>query len=206
MNQAYYYVAGPVHVFVRVPQPRGPGPYNSPSNLTGEILFLGHATEAPDPDFVPIYIPVHSSLAGPEQPDDKIQMGGQYKVEIELSRFSYTTLQLIKQFAGQGRRAVPGAETYLDRGRLMMAQGDSFELWLHNGFYGTVNAAAYPDMPPGYYYPACTTAAVLPRKLSRDATKVQLTIEPAAVRYAVTGGWVTYSQEPAVFAKLPPPG
>lgn len=204
-NPAFYYVAGPVHCYMRVPR-IGLGPNVSPNNLTGRILFLGHATESPEPDFNAEYIPVISSLAGPVIPDDEIFVGGNYQLAVELSRFSFDVVMLMKRFPQYGRGAPAGVETYLDRGRLIQAQGDSYEIWLRNAFYGTPNAAAYPNMPIGYYYPAVRTVGVLPRNLSRDLTKAHITLKPISVRQGVTGGFVTYTQDPVYFQNLPEPG
>lgn len=204
-NLAYYYVHGPVHIYARFPKV-GAGPYVAPGALSGTIYFLGHTTDSPEPDFIPKYHPVHSSLAGPEVPDDEVQVGGEYELALELTRFNYQILMAIKQFARYGRGEVPGTENFLDRGRLVLAQGDSFELWLKNAFYGTPNAAAYPDLPPGYYYPACRTAGVMPRDLSRITVKANAHIKPLSVRQGVTGGFVTYSQDPKWFLNLPDPG
>lgn len=206
-NLAYYYVTGPVHVYVRVPQPRGAGPYVGPNALKGTIYFLGHCTDSPEPDFTPQKIPVMSALGGPLVPDDSIQVGGLYSLNLELTRFNYTVLKVLSQFARQGRQSLDaGTESFLDRGRLILAQGDTFELWLRNAFYGTANAAAYPDLPIGYYYPACVYAEYSPRNLSQKNKLAHLHIEPMSVRQGVTGGFVTYTQDPAYFTALPDPG
>lgn len=204
-NLAYYYVTGPVHVYVRIPKV-GMGPYVSPNDLRGQIYFLGHATEAPEPDFVPQKIPVMSSLGGPLVPDDHIQVGGKYAVAIQLSRYNITVLEQLQQFARQGRSMYAGTESFLDRGRLLLANGDTFELWLKNAFYGTANAAAYPDLKPGYYYPACAVEELMYRDMSQKNTLAHLTIEPLSVRQGVTGGFLTYAQSPLYFANLPDPG
>jgi len=204
-NPAFYYGAGPVHIYVRIPV-RGLGPSVSPSQLTGKILFLGHCEEAPEPDFTAEYIPVHSSLSGPAVPDDEIYVGGKYELALDMTRFSFSVITLLKRFPMYGRGAPAGSETYLDRGRFVQAHGDSYELWLFNSFYGTPNAVMYPDMPIGYYYPAVRTGGVLPRNMSRDATKAHLALKPLSVRQGVTGGYLTYSQDPRWFQNLPLPG
>jgi len=204
-NLAYYYVTGPVHVYARIPNV-GAGPYNAPSALRGTIYFLGHTTDSPEPDFVPQKIPVMSSLSGPLVPDDHVQVGGKYHVAMELARFNITLLKALKQFARQGRLMTAGTESFLDRGRLILANGDTFELWLRNAFYGTPNAAAYPDLDIGYYFPACVYEELLPRNLSQKNQLAHLSVEPQSVRQGVTGGYVTYSQDPAYFANLPDPG
>lgn len=203
-NSAFYYVAGPVHCYVRIP-PRGAGPFvGQPSK--GKILMLGHCLEAPEPDFVPQYIPVLSSLSGPKVPDDEIYVGGDFQIQLNLSRFSYPVIQLLKAFPMYGRGTAPGTETFLDRGRLVLANGDSFELWMRNAFFGTPDAEAYPDMPIGYYFRACRMMGTYPRNLSRDSTKAMLGIKPLSVRQGVTGGYVTFSQDPKWFSDLPLPG
>lgn len=203
-NYAYYNVAGPVHIYVRVPV-LGAGPFvGQPSR--GAILFLGHCEESPEPDFVPQYVPVISSLAGPKVPDDEIYVGAEYQVQLNLSRFSYSVIQLIMACPMYGRGVAPGSETFLDRGRLLLANSDSFELWLRNAFYGTPDALAYPDMPIGYYYRACRWIGSYPRSLSRVNTRAMVGIKPLSVRQGVTGGYITYSQDPKYFKDLPLPG
>jgi len=204
-NLAYYYVAGPAHVYLRVPTV-GIGPYVSPSELRGPIYMLGHCEESPEPDFSPQYIPVHSSLAGPAIPDDELQMGGEYKLDLALSRFNYTQIKRIQQFSRHSRGLDAGAEDFLSRGRLMLAQGDTFEIWIRNHFYGTANAAAYPDLPIGYYYPAVRPIDISPRKISRETKLVHLSLKPLSVRQGVIGNFITYSQDPIWFANLPTPG
>jgi len=204
-NPAYYNVAGPVHIYVRIPSV-GVGPFIHPDSRGGPILFLGHAEDSPEPDFVPQYIPVHSSLAGPVVPDDEIFMGGDFKIQTTFTRFSWDVVQLLQAWPQYGRGAAPGSETFLDRGRLVQAQGDSFEIWFRNAFYGTANAAAYPNMPIGHYYPCCRSLGTYPRKLSRDATRATLGIKPLSARQGITGGFITYSCNPKYFAALPEPG
>lgn len=204
-NLAYYYVTGPVHIYVRIPNV-GAGPYVAPGSLKGTTYFLGHTTDSPEPDFHPQKIPVISSLSGPLVPDDHIQVGGKYAVGMELARFNLTVVNKLKQFARQGRSMVAGTESFLDRGRLVLANGDTFELWLRNAFYGTPNALAYPDLEIGYYFPACVVEELLPRKLGIANKLAHLTIEPLSVRQGVTGGYITYSQDPVFFAGLPDPG
>lgn len=204
-NLAYTYVTGPVHVYIRIPRV-GVGPYVFPRQLQGKILFLGHFTESPEIEIAPKYLAVHSSLSGPEIPDDEIYIGAAYQVGGELSRFNYSVLMYLKQFPLYGRGAPAGTETFLDRGRLALAQGDTFEIWFKNAFYGTANANAYPDLAPGYYFPACRSVEVLPQKLSRDAKKVHINIKPMSARQGVIGDTVTYSQNPDYFKNLPAPG
>lgn len=204
-NLAYYYVTGPVHIYIRVPTV-GAGPYVAPSSLKGTIYFLGHTLDTPEPDFVPQNIPVMSSLSGPLVPDDHVQVGGKYHLALQLARFNLSVAKKLKQFARQGRSQVAGTESFLDRGRLMLANGDTFELWLRNAFYGTPNAAAYPDLDIGYYFPACKVDEFLPRDLSQKTKLIHTAIEPMSVRQGVTGGYVSYSQDPVYFSQLPDPG
>lgn len=202
---AYYYVAGPVHAYIRFPG-RGLGPYVPVGGLAGPIHFLGHCTEAPEPTFVPQYVPVFSSLGGTMVPDDEIFMGGTYELTMELSRFDFTMVRRLSAFPMYGRGQNQGYESALDRGRLVQAQGDSFEVWLVNSFYNSPNSLAYPNMPIGFYFPSCRTKQVSPQKMSRDATKVNVQIKPISVRQARTGDFVTYTQDPAYFKNLPPAG
>jgi hypothetical protein len=139
-------------------------------------------------------------------PDDEIFMGGTYELTMELSRFDFTMVRRLSAFPMYGRGQNQGYESALDRGRLVQAQGDSFEVWLVNSFYNSPNSLAYPNMPIGFYFPSCRTKQVSPQKMSRDATKVNVQIKPISVRQARTGDFVTYTQDPAYFKNLPPAG
>ncbi len=138
--------------------------------------------------------------------DDEIYAGGKYKVSINFARFSWDVIQLLNAFPAYGRQVAPGTETYLDRGRLVQAQGDSFELWTRNSTWGTPNAAAYPNLPIGYYFPGCRVMGTSPRKLTREATQCLLHIKPLSIRQGITGGFLTYTQDPQYFQQLPEPG
>lgn len=206
MGQPFYYVAGPVHIYVRCGNPG----FNHDTDPTSRryasgVQMLGHTVADPKPDFIAKYLDVFSSLSGPVIPDDKIFAGQECKLDLELARFDFTTLLQLENyptFAGAGG---VGREAWDARGRLAIAQGDNYEVWLRNAFFGTPNAAAYPNLPIGYYFYACTTDSILPRNLSRDATKAQLAVQPLGLRLGITGGVVYYSCDPLDFDFLPAP-
>lgn len=204
-NLAYYYVSGPVHIYCRIPSV-GAGPARPINGLGGQIFFLGHCKVAPEPASQPQYIPAMSALAGPVIPDDEIYAGQKTELNLEMTRFNFTLLNALASYPMYGRGAPPGIETYLDRGRLVQAQGDSYELWVVNSFYGTPNANAYPDLPIGYYYPCVRTHENSPKNQSRDATIGMLHCTPLSVRQGITGGFITYLQDPQYFLNLPLPG
>lgn len=207
-NQAFYTVTGPVHVFVRVPS-TGAGPRQPVGKLGGrKAVFLGHVERTPEVAIEPQYKPVFCSLSGEAVPDDKLFLGEATKVVLDLARFDHNVVGdlLTAPRYGHGPNW-EGSETYLDRGRLVQAHGDGYELWLQYSFFGTANAAgASPAMPPGYYFPCCITAGCYPTSLGRDTKKIRLMIEPQSVRANITGGYITYSKQPEAFAGLPDPG
>lgn len=214
-NLAYYTVTGPVHVFTRA-HGAGPGPNRSISQLgtrgSGNIFFVGHTENSPELAGEPQYKPVFCSLSGEAVPDDKLFLGTNFKLVLDLQRFDFDIIHALAHPPHHGNdlggNAIPlGAESYLTRGRLAQAHGDSYELWLQYSFFDTVNQVGQdPSMPPGFYFPCCTTSGYYPTKLARDAKKVRLMIEPMPVRVGVTGGFFTYSKDPTYFQNLPDPG
>ncbi len=208
MSTAYFYVHGEVHCYVRVPAV-GAGPFLGPATLMKNSTapsFLGHTEKSPTPQYTPQYKPVFAAASGEMVPADKLYMGQDVRVTLPLQRFSYNVVQAMLATPRHGRVNGPGAETYLDIGTLLQRNGLSFELWLRNAFYGTVNASAYPDLPIGTYFPCCNVAGVFPANLCRDAAKVELLIEANWVQAGGSaGGRVCYSQDPTYFASLPAP-
>lgn len=204
-NYAYYHVTGPVNIYVRIPNV-GVGPFVPPNLATGSIAFLGQALESPEPKFDAAYVDVKSSLSGPVIPDDKIYAGGDYYFDVNLSRYAWDVLQFLTAWPMHGRGMAPGEETYFDRGRLALANGDTFQLWARNAFWGSANATAYPDMPIGYFYPACIMVNHYPNKLTRDSSLATLRIKPLSVRIGPAGGFITYTQNPTYFTDLPDVG
>ena len=221
-GDAVYYVTGPASIFIRVPT-EGAGPYKSISTLGGGIgapgsmnttnslgaKFLGHCEVSPKPQFEAIYKEVKSSTSGEGVSDDKVFLGETAKVELDLARFNWTVANIVANFPRHARVKVPlvldppGTENYLDRGLLMIRNGMTFEMWIRHEFHSTINAAAYPDLPIGWYFPACITVGQYPDNLTRDTTKMKFFIEPQNVPIGVGGGWTLYSQDPALFATLP---
>lgn len=224
-NEAFYYVTGPVHTFVRVrakaedaPRSRatlqakkneeGQTLYNqNKKGETAKIYFLGHTEKTPDIGMEPQYKPVFSSLSGEAVPDDKVFLGTNYKIVLDLHRFDIDVIHRLMTAPNFGRAGdILGRESYTDRGSLMFGNGCSFELWLQNSFFGTANALAYPNLPPGYYFYACTVSGIYPTSMTRDTKRVRLVIEPLAVRFGITNGSGAFSKNVLDFANLPDPG
>lgn len=204
-NVAAYYVHGPVSAFIRIPKV-GAGPYVGPSELLADktpALFLGHTQKTPQPTHEYKWKPVISSRTGEEMPDDKLYMGQDIKVVLPLQRFDYDVIQLLLAAPRHGRATAPGTETYLDIGSLLQRNGLSFELWLVNEFAGTVNSAAYPNLPIGTYFLCCNIGGIFPDNLGRDAAMCQLLIEANWVQGGPTAPRVCYSNNPVFFQNLP---
>lgn len=209
MGTAYYYVAGPVHVYVRFPKV-GAGPYRPVlttfQNAGSVPEFLGHCENAPEPDYSYKWKPVFASWSGEVIPDDKLYQGQEVKITLNLSRFSKTVLTKLEAAPNHGRNNIrPGSESYLDIGKLLQRNGVGFELWLVNGFYGTENMAAFPDMEIGKYFPCCNIVNNSPKGQSRNNTFAQLLIEPNWIQYSPEGSRVCYTSDPSYFTSLPKP-
>ena len=208
MGTAYYYVTGPVHVYVRFPKV-GAGPYRSVNDIFksgGTPEFLGHTEKSPETDYDYKWKPVFSSWAGEIIPDDKLYQGQETKIALPLARFSNTVFFKLQAAPNHGRNGVsPGSETFLDIGKLLQRNGLGFELWLRNGFYGTENMAAYPDIEIGRYFPCCNIVKASPVNQGRQTENAQLLIEPNWIQSSPEGNRVCFTSDPSYFKILPPP-
>lgn len=208
-NTAFYYAHGPVAAYVRAARV-GAGPLVGPNQMLADsspAYFLGHTEKSPQPSYEPKWKPVFSSQTGEVIPADKLYMGTDIKIVLPLARFDWDIVQGLLANPRLGRATPPGTETYLDVGAMLQRNGLSFELWLRNEFYGTVNAAAYPNLPIGTYFLCCNVAGVFPANLGRDAAQCQLLIEANWVQAAGGGGArVCFSHDPLYFKSLPDVG
>lgn len=202
---AYYYVTGPVHIYMR--PARGFAWTGQPSITNILPLFVGNTESSPEPSFEPQYKPVFSSLSGEMVADEQVFLGTNTKVVLDLARFSMPVVNMMLNAPAYGGDAGtwtrgPGHETYLARGSLMMAQGLYYELWLHNTFYNTVNARAYPNISPGYHFYACRTVGFYPTRMTRDTKKIRIMVEAQPRRDTIAGDTLTFDKSPASFACL----
>lgn len=205
MSTAYYYVHGPVGAYIRIPKV-GAGPYIGPDSLSGKPTFLGHCDKTPKPTYDPKWKPVFSSQSGEAIPADKVYQGTDVKIVLPLQRYDYNVVEALLAAPRHGRLTPPGTETYLDRGVLLQRNGASFELWLRNEFAGTVNSAAYPNLPIGSYFLCCNLGGIYPDNLTRDASMFALMIEANWVQAYPAGNIVCWTHEPKYFSVLPPIG
>lgn len=204
-NEAYIYSTGPVYVYARIPAV-GVGPYKAINKLSGTIIFLGTDESFIEPTFEQKWKPIMSSIGGDMKAFDKMFMGEDGLVPINLNRFNLSLARLLLASPFLGRDNVAnGATTRLGRGAMALANGLTYEIWLAFAFYGTLNAAAYPDLPPGYYFPACITAGSYPKTLGISDKKMMLAIEPLDAWNVVDKAFNKYSQDPAYFQNLPSP-
>jgi hypothetical protein len=208
MGTAYFYAPGNTDIYVRIPK-RGAGPYYGPANLLADPTpptFLGHCEKAPEPAFSQKWKPVYSAQTGPAVPTDRIYLGTDVKVVLTLQRWDYDVLHALMAAPRYGRVTPPGTETYLDIGVMKQRNGVSFELWLRNAFYGTINAAAYPDLPIGTYYLCCNLSDGALRNFARDTAMVQMIVEPDWVQQWPAGERVCWTHNPDYFKILPTVG
>lgn len=205
MATAYYYCTGPVDVYIRIPK-IGAGPYYGPKQLLADPTvptFLGHCEKTPKPSHEQKYKPVFSSQSGEVIPADKVYQGQDVKIALPLSRFDYDAVQLLLASPRFGRLTPPGTESYIDRGTLLQRNGLGVELWLRNSFWGTINQAAYPNLPIGMYFISINPVATVPDNLTRDTMNVQLLLEANWVGAWPAGNFLCFSQDPAYFKRLP---
>jgi hypothetical protein len=209
-NRSYYYVTGPVNLYVRVTN----FGFNSDETLANyfarasatKAYFLGFCEEFPKPQIGPQWQPFFSSEGGSLIPADEIYQGSQVKLTLpSVSKFDEDLLQLLTNSPTFGRRGLPpGTESYLDRGLLKIANGCSFEFWARNAFWGTENSRAYPDMPIGTYFPCCTIGQIARDGEGRSSNvKFSCDILPSWVKSNATGNSVCYTSDPQYFTNLP---
>lgn len=208
MGTAYFYAHGPVAAYIGIPKV-GVGPFVGPTQAMSGLkpTFLGHCEKTPKMSEEAKWKPVFSSQTGEVIPADKLYMGQEIKIILPLARFDYDVIQLLRAAPRHGRGTPPGTESYLDVGAMLQRNGLSFILFLRNEFAGTINAAAYPNLPSGIAFWCCNIAGIYPDNLGRDTAMAQLMIEPNWVQAHGGGGArVCYSQDAAYFKSLPPVG
>jgi hypothetical protein len=206
-NTAYFYVHGEADLFWRAPKV-GAGPSVGPNELLKDptpVQFLGHTEKSPQPAYENTYKPVFSSRTGEVIPADKIFMGQDVKVAMKLQRFDYDAITALKAAPRYGRVTAPGTLTRLDVGLLHQRNGQGLELWIRHAFFGSLNSAAYPDLPVGTYFCNVDVAGTYPDNLNRDAAFVQVLFNANWVE-TPTGSLLCYTQDPAYFKNLPDPG
>lgn len=146
---AYLHCTGPVFVWTDM-------------NDARSIGQLGTCEQHPvnNPEFS--WADVHNDLAGEMLPLDQQYEGQIESIILELNRFNWSVSNWLESAPGSGLAGgneTPGFESALSRGSYLLQNGGFFRMWLQYSYFGTVNAAAYPDMPPGIFYPYCRLAA-----------------------------------------------
>lgn len=138
-----YHVTGPVHHYVRVPDPYNLGSQNA-------IEYLGTCEVQPRVQVTYAKVPIMNDIAGRSLPAQKKDDGQSATIAALLNRFSQNTLynlraaDLVYGAGRQGRFA---------RGLLMYGV-KTFELWqVFENYLDPDTRAQYPDLPIGYYWP-----------------------------------------------------
>ena len=199
MTQPAYNVTGPVHIYFASNQtttssPTSAAEFNAGSGTNAQ--YLGTCEIMPEPQEEFNWKDVFNSLGGDMVPADRMYMGLDGLVVMNLNRFSYTNL-----FGLIGG----GSESHLNRGSLMVNNRFSLQLWCAFDFFGTLNALAYPEMPPGYFWWCTEIRRHWPQRLTIDTTNVLLIFQAQQVYNKVTRGWDMRSSNPAFFSNLPAP-
>lgn len=204
---ANLYCTGPVHIYARVPV-KGAGPRTNVTVGGNGSSYVGTCEVYPKLAFEQTWIDVFNDLGSTQVAFDKMATGEKGIVECDLNRFDYNVVNTITNYPRNGRNNAGinprGSMTRLDRGAFALANGLSVELWLYFSFFGSVNALDYPELIPGYYFPACVVTAYNPDPIGTQTHKIRLMIEPLSVWTAATGGFTLYSNSIDYFANLPP--
>jgi len=138
-----YHVTGPVHHYVRIPDPYGQG-------SQGAILYLGTCEVQPRVQISYAKVPIMNDIAGRTLPAQKKDDGQSATIAALLNRFSQDTLYEARSadlFYGAGRQG------RFARGTLMYGV-KTFELWqVFENYLDVDTRAMFPDLPIGYYWP-----------------------------------------------------
>lgn len=206
-NPAFVYVTGPVHVFTRV-MAQGASPFNPLGSNSGPVLYLGTTQLCPEFDRVKRWQPIFTALGGDAKPFDHRWGGQDVSIGLDLVRHSDTVLRGVEACPNFGRNGLDdGVESFGDRGKMMLANGASFELWLVNTFarFGNANLNAFPDLRLGYYFRACKTDRVYRPRDGLVDSMARLDVTAESVYDVRTMSFFTHSSLPAYFNNLPFP-
>lgn len=212
-NPTFQYVTGPVHVYARVSF-AGASPYNPGGSQVGlePIMYLGSCEKNPEEDKAQVWAPYHNSIGGAVVPMDKTFHGTVAQIRLDLNRYNNNVLRQLKESPNYGRAGGQldgGWHGVGDIGKMLVANGRGYELWLVNHmwlFRGQAqNIVAFPDLEPGTYYPACHTTRVFEGRKGVDPQMVYLEVEAQRVYDARNRAFVTYTSDPAAFLNLPLP-
>ncbi len=211
-NPTYQYVTGAVHVYARVPY-AATSPYN-PTGLLGgyeEVMYVGTCEKAPEEDKAQVWAPYHNSIGGDTVPMDKTFQGSVATIKLDLNRYNNEALRTLKDspLFGRGGQRDGGYHVTGDIGKMLIANGVSFQLWLvhHMWQFRAVarNIVAFPDLEPGTFYPACSTVRVFEGRKGVTPNMVYLEIEAQRAYDAYERAFMTYSHNPTYFTNLPLP-
>lgn len=212
-NATYVYVTGPVHVYVRVPV-QGASTYNPTGVIAGNgaPYYLGTTEGRPEINGADIWVPYHNAISGEAVQFDRTYGGPVEEVNLDLSKFSQTVYDLVADSPNYGRAGVAvagGAHNTGDRGKMLIANGCSFEMWLVNHLWWfraqATNMAAFPDLHPGVYYRACNTKQKYRGRDGVTPSMAFLGIEANEIWDGYNRTWFMKSHDPAFFANLPDP-
>jgi hypothetical protein len=193
--KAAFHCTGPVHLFAGF-YPHGDPRYSQ---------YLGTCESCPKSNTTFAWRPIFTSIGGRDAPTDKQTAGCREFIILDLNRFCEKTLDNILTTPGLENRftsKVPGTTKRLGRGQFLVADNAGFQLWLIFSFYGTQNATAYPDLPPGLWFPFCSVTSAFVDRQGTQNRRVQLLIEAQEGRDKKTGDWILSSTDIARFGNL----
>jgi len=185
MSQPYYYCTGPILVYVDCfSDGRGPlsGGANTFSISTRQLL--GTCETYPTVEAEDFWLPVYNDNGGPLVPADNSFCGHKRTLILDLNWYSQTILNYVLATPAQGNDGFPqGTNSRLMRGAFQLANGLGFSTTLQFTFFGTPNAIAYPDLPPGEYYPFCRLVGTYFDRAGTQNKKVRLIVEAQEAMY-----------------------
>ena len=202
---AYEHCTGPVYVWCGVPSFSG-----LQSSITiapwsnGQIYYVGTVEQSVVAETEDAYNGVFTSESGPRVPQDKEYLGTQETLVFDFNRFNANVIDMLEAAPQYGRGfnnlqsrqpgsnnntqagTAAGTNTSLDYGTLLIANKGFYQLWLQYSYYDTDIADTFPDMPPGWFYFCCNTAAVyIPKQGLRNKMR-RLVVEANNLRNSGT--------------------
>lgn len=206
-NSAYFHTTGAISVWVGFPGQSG----NIPT------YFVGTCETYPEEETEITYEPIFTSTGGLKNPTDKSYEGSSEILILDLNRYNENVVDMMESAPRYGRLinslqqnqgigasvpngSVPILSRRLDRGSLLIGNVGYYQLWLVYPSFGTVNAT--PDMSWGWFYYACSTAAVYVDRQGTQCKRRRLIIEAMEFNDQSGNWWGIKTNDPAALAGI----
>ncbi len=180
------YSTGPAHIFIGV----GPG---------GAPIYLGTCEGAPRIEHRAALEPVMNDISGPRVPFDKMWVGEEAMVSVDMTRWNEPVRALALSRWQRGGVIPRGTENTFARGTLLITEGMAFGLWVL--FPNSIFNPAMATLPNGYRYPAAWVETPESLEPGVRPYKTRMVFSALGVYTPAVGGFLLYDGN---MAGLPP--